>query len=64
MSSPALVAAVTVLASTSGAMSFGPAGGDRWSFLVMGDWGGSQDAPYSTPGEVNASIDLAQISRY
>lgn len=33
-----------------------------WSFLVMGDWGGSQDAPYTTPGEISTAAGMDLIA--
>lgn len=35
---------------------------DEWSFLVMGDWGGSEDYPYSTSQEIATAGGMDKIA--
>lgn len=48
--------------ATMTAVSSAAAAGDSWSFLVMGDWGGSEEAPYTTPGEISTAAGMESIA--
>jgi tartrate-resistant acid phosphatase type 5 len=43
------------LVASCATLAVSAVGGDELHFLVMGDWGGKESSPYTTPGEVSTA---------
>lgn len=61
--------AALLAAGVAGAAADGPgivrdaADSDRLNFLVMADWGGSPDDPYTTPAEISTAGGMAKVGQ-
>lgn len=59
-----LLASITLLSSFGAEPNSAASAtdGDSWSFLVMGDWGGQETAPFTTPGEISTAGGMESIA--
>ena len=47
----------------AGCTVFGNVNGDSLGSLVMGDWGGVEIAPYTTPQEITTAAGMAKVGK-